>query len=100
LMLTFVMIDVGSALYAANAVQSAAQTGARAGIINAALVVPTAYTQLGGLNPLNAQVNVVLVDNERIDVEVSYRYDLITPLAQFVGNGSITLTGKASMLIY
>lgn len=99
--LTFGMIDLGSALYAANVIQSAAQMGARAGIVDPATATTTVYDQLAGLNPANAQVNVVLVDGERITVEVTYQYELLTPLAtQLIGDGLIVLTGEASMLIY
>ena len=101
LLLTFGMIDLGFALFTANVVQSAAQAGARTAIVDQTAVIPTVHEQLRGLDLTNVQVQINLVGQDRIDVEVRYQYELITPfLSQLGDNGEITLTGRASIQVY
>lgn len=99
LMLTFGMIDLGRAIYAANVVAAAAQSGARAGIIDLAAVTPAVQNRLTGLDPAKAQITATLVSNERVEVEVLYRFELLTPfLSRVVNDGVINLSGRATML--
>ncbi len=101
LMLTFGMIDLGRAVYTANILEIAAQTGARAGLIDLAAVKPAVQNRLIGLNPAKAQITAKLVGNERVEVEVTYPFELITPLlSQLVKNGGIQLSASTSMLVY
>jgi Flp pilus assembly protein TadG len=101
LMLTFAMIDLSRAVYAANVVQMAAQIGARAGIVDMAAVTPAVQNRLIGLDPARAQVTATLVSNERVEVEVTYEFELVTPfLSQVVEDGVINLSGSASMLTH
>lgn len=100
LMLTFGMIDLGYALFTANVVQSAAQAGARSGMVDQTVALSKIYERCAGLDLANVQASVTLVDGERIQVEVTYQYEPITPIFSQVAGGGITLTGRASMLIY
>lgn len=101
LVLTFGMIDLGYALFTANVIQSAAQAGARSGLVDQTVALTKIYERCAGLDLANLQASITLVDGERIQVEVAYQYEPITPIfAQFVSNDGITLTGRASMLIY
>jgi Flp pilus assembly protein TadG len=101
LMLTFGMVDLGRAVYAANVVQAAAQMGARAGLVDIATAVPAVQSRLAGLDPTKAQITAALVSNERVEVEVTYEFEFITPyLSQLVSGGIINLSGSASMISY
>jgi Flp pilus assembly protein TadG len=101
LMLTFGMIDLCRAVYTATVVQAAAQVGARAGIISMSAAVPAAQNRLLALDPNRAVITATLVNNEQVEVNITYQFQLITPyLAQFVNGGSIQLTSRASLLMY
>ncbi|NJN55945.1 MAG: pilus assembly protein [Anaerolineae bacterium] len=101
LMLTFGMIDLCRAVYTATVVQAAAQIGARAGIISIGAAVPAAQNRLLALDPNSAVITATLVNNEQVEVNITYQFQLITPyLAQLVNGGSIQLTSSASSLMY
>ena len=100
LMLTFGMIDLGRAVYAATVVQAAAQTGARAGVVDVTTAAAVTQSRLIGLDLTKAQIVSTVVNDEQIEVEVTYQFELITPfLAQAISGSQITLSGSASMLI-
>jgi hypothetical protein len=121
LMLTFGMIDLGRAVYSANVVQVAAQTGARAGLIDLSQIVSTVEGRLVGLDPTKAQITASLVNmdgstegevissclphftqppiDKRVQVVVAYDYHFITPFLAQLGSGTLHLTGSASMLV-
>jgi Flp pilus assembly protein TadG len=101
LMFTFGMLDLGRAVYAANVVQAAAQMGARAGLVDIATAVPAVQNQLTGLDASRVQITVSLLSNERVEVEVNYAFEFITPyLSQLVTSGTLKLTDSASMIRY
>ena len=101
LMLSFGMIDLGRAVYTSSVVQAAAQVGARAGLADLSAAVPAAQNRLLALDPDRATITATLVNNERVEVNIAYNFQLITPyLAQIVNGGSINMASRASLLIY
>jgi hypothetical protein len=99
LTLTFGMIDLSRAVYANNVVQAAAQAGARAGLVDMTNVAPTALSRLAGLRPDRAQVTATL-NNDQVQVVVTYPFEFITPFLSQWGNGVLNLSASASMRRY
>lgn len=99
LTLTFGMIDLSRAVYANNVVQAAAQAGARAGLVNMANAEPVARSRLAGLRPDRAQVTATL-NNDQVQVVVTYRFEFITPFLSQWGDGVLNLSASASMRSY
>jgi Flp pilus assembly protein TadG len=101
LTLTFGMIDVGRVAYANSVLQAAAQTGARAGIISLTSVTPAVLDTMGALDPTQVQVAVTQPNVDRVQVQVSYQLEFVTPfLAAALVGDAINLTGSASMLVH
>lgn len=99
LLLTFGMIDLSRAVYTASVLQAAAQAGARAGMVSLAGVDAAAKARLVGLDSARVEVTTAMLTSERLEVQVTYELDLMTPLiAQLVPQGRITLASSASML--
>lgn len=100
LLLTFGMIDFSRAAYTANVIQAAAQTGARAGLVDLNTVNQAVQKQLVGLDVQKAHMTTV-VNNGRIEVQIAYEFKFITPfIALLAPQGHFTLQGSASMLIH
>lgn len=104
--LTFGMIDIGRYLYAASAVQAAAQEGARAGvgqdgIVNLADATYAVQQNLVMYDPTTVTITVGQPTTETVEVQVSYQFEFITPFlaAMFSGN-RLDIDGTASMIIY
>ena len=101
LLLVFGLIDFGRAVYTASVIQAAAQAGARAGLVSLTGVTAAVQAKLVGLDVAQAQISTVMLTSERIEVQVTYELELITPLiAQLVPDGRIDLQSSASMLLY
>jgi Flp pilus assembly protein TadG len=99
LTLTFGMIDFSRAIYAANVVQAAAQTGARAGIVNLTGATAAALDSMVGLDLAQAQVAVTQPNTDSVEVQVTYQFEFVTPfLAEAISGGGMELTGSARML--
>jgi len=101
LLLVFGLIDLGRAVYTASVIQAAAQAGARAGLVSLTGVTAAVQAKLIGLDVTQAQISTVMLTSERIEVQVTYELELITPLiAQLVADGRLDLQSSASMLLY
>lgn len=101
LTLTFGMIDFGRYVYAVSVVRSAAQEGARAGLVNINDVQSAVENKMVALDTARAGVTVTQPDAETVEVEVTYEFEFITPfLAAAVSNNPIDINGSASMVIY
>lgn len=101
LTLTFGMIDFGRYVYAVSVVRSAAQEGARAGLVNINDVQSAVEDKMVALDTSRAGVTVTQPDAETVEVEVTYKFEFITPfLAAAVSNNPIDINGSASMVIY
>lgn len=99
LTLTFGMIDFSRALYAASVVQAAAQTGARAGIVDLASATAAVLDSMIGLDVAQAQVAVTQPNADSVEVQVTYQFEFVTPfLAEAISGGGMELTGSARML--
>jgi Flp pilus assembly protein TadG len=99
LTLTFGMIDFSRAVYAANVVQAAAQSGARAGIVDLSSATAAVLDAMVGLDLAEAQVAVTQPNADSVEVQVTYQFEFVTPfLASAVAGGGIELTGSARML--
>lgn len=89
---TFGMIDFSSILYARNAVQSAAQEGAREAIMlddDGSLryndIREAVKDKLILLDPSKADISIDMLDEETVEVEVQYPVEFITPVGGVVG---------------
>jgi len=99
LTLTFGMVDFSRAVYAASVVQAAAQTGARAGIVDLTSVTTAVLDKMIGLDLTQVQVAVTQPNADSVEVQVTYQFEFVTPfLATAIAGGGIDLTGSASML--
>ncbi len=100
MLLTFGMFDFCRAVYTASVIQAAAQAGARAGMISLAGVTPAAEDKLIGLDITKAQISTIMLTSERIEVQVAFQFEFVTPLiATLFSDGELELEASASMLI-
>lgn len=102
LVVTFAMIDFGRYVYANNVVQSAAQEGARAGLIPGKDITTTVLDKLLTLDQSKANVSSQSSGSAIqtiIHVDVTYQFSFITPYIGAVAGGPIELHGSASMLV-
>lgn len=113
---TFGMIDFSSILYARNAVQSAAQEGAREAIMledDGSLryndIREAVKDKLILLDPGKADISINMLDEETVEVEVQYPVEFITPVGGVIsllssGNGKWakgwTIDTAARMVIH
>jgi len=108
LTLTFGMIDFGRYVYAVSVVRAAAQEGASVGIkvddagaVNLAAVPTAVKAKMIALDTSRAGVTVTQPDAETVEVDVTYKFEFITPfLSAAVSNEPIDINGSASMAIY
>ncbi|MBX3016186.1 MAG: pilus assembly protein [Caldilineaceae bacterium] len=101
LTLTFGMIDFSRYIYTISVVRSAAQEGARAGVVNVATAQSAAESKMVALDVARSNITVQRPNAETVEVEVSYQFEFITPfLATLVSNNAIEVNGSASMTIY
>jgi Flp pilus assembly protein TadG len=99
LTLTFGIVDFSRAVYAASVVQAAAQSGARAGIVDLSSATAAVLDAMVGLDLAEAQVAVTQPNADSVEVQVTYQFEFVTPfLASAVAGGGIELTGSARML--
>ena len=100
LLVSFGMFDFCRAVYTTSVIQAAAQAGARAGMVSLAGVTPAAEDKLIGLDVAKAQISTVMLTSERIEVQVTFQFEFVTPLiAALVPSGQLELEASASMLI-
>ena len=102
LSLTFAMIDFGRYVYVNNIVQSAAQEGARAGLIPGEDIEAAALGKLITLDHSKADVSFQTSGSATktvIHVDVTYQFSFITPYIGAIAGGTIQLHGSASMLV-
>ncbi len=100
LLVSFGMFDFCRAVYATSVIQAAAQAGARAGLVSLAGVTPAAQDKLIGLDLDKAQISTVMLTSERIEVQITFQFEFVTPLiAALIPGGELELTASASMLI-
>ncbi len=102
LSLTFAMIDFGRYVYTNNMVQSAAQEGARAGLIAGQDIEAAALGKLITLDQSKANVSSQSSGSATqtvIHVDVTYQFSFITPYIGAIAGGPIQLHGSASMLV-
>jgi hypothetical protein len=101
LLVTFGMFEAARIAYTASVLQAAAQEGARAGMVNAANVISTVKARLVGVDEDAVVVNVSYPTASEIAVEVTYPYQMVTPIVGTLisSDGSLDLSGSASMLI-
>lgn len=109
------IVDFGRAVFARNAVASAAREGARFAIVNVKLdasaadraaieaqIVEAAKAKLAVLDESALQVSVTYPTTREVEVWVTYTYHAVTPLlAQIVEGpgGGIALSGHSKMYI-
>ncbi len=101
LTLTFGMIDFGRYVYANNVVQSAAQEGARVGVMSTGGVEAAVLGKLITLDQANATVSSQVTGSapkEMIQVDVTYQFRFITPYLEAFAGGPVQLQGSAGML--
>lgn len=101
LTLTFGMIDFSRYVYTISVVRSAAQEGARAGVVNLAAVQSAVESKMIALDISRSDITVTQPGVETVEVEVTYQFEFITPfLAAAVSNNTLAVNGSASMTIY
>jgi Flp pilus assembly protein TadG len=111
LALTFGMIDFGRYIYAISVVRSAAQEGARAGLVNVDDVETAVKEKMIALDASQADVTVTKPTPETVEVKVVYKFQFITPLSPMLAlisskpvavgsNAPVEISGSASMVIY
>lgn len=101
LAMTFAMIDFGRYAYTHNAVQSAAQEGARAGVVDFAAAQSAVQNHLVALDVDKSNVTVansMLSSGEIVQVNVTYQFEFITPMLAAMAGGPIEVAGSASMM--
>jgi Flp pilus assembly protein TadG len=107
LLLIFGIIDLSRAVFARNALASAAREAARYAVVHptadAAEIAGVAKTLIAGLDPKAIYVGVSYPDTATVRVEVTYTFHAVTPLiGQLVDGGSgagITLRGRSQMMV-
>lgn len=106
--ITFGMVDFGSIMYTRNAVQSAAQEGAREGImveedgsLRYSDIEEAVKDKLILLDPDKADVTINLVSGDTVEVEVQYPVEFITPVGDLLnfGHDGWTIEAVARMVI-
>lgn len=97
--ITFGMIDFSMIMYTRNAVQSAAQEGAREAIMveeDGSLryddIREAVKDKLILLDPAKASISINMVDDEIVEVEIEYPVEFVTPVGGMIsvlssGNG-------------
>ena len=95
------VFDFGRAMYAYSVVSNCAREGARFGIISpgdTAGIIATVHNSAVGLDVSQLAVTISEPEETSIQVQVSYSFDLITPLMELVlGSRSLTLRSSSTM---
>ncbi|MEZ4862571.1 MAG: pilus assembly protein [Caldilineaceae bacterium] len=98
---TFAMIDFGRYVYTANVIRSAAQEGARAGLVDLSTVENAVEDNMVMLDTSRVGVTVSQPNEETVEVDVTYQFEFITPIiAAMVPSGTFQIAGSASMIAY
>jgi hypothetical protein len=100
LMMIFGLVDFSRAVYAASVIQWAAQQGARIGMTttDAAAVRSAVTGKLVGLNSEEAKITIDPSDPKLVQVDVSYRFEFVTPIVAQITGGALNLEASASMV--
>jgi hypothetical protein len=98
LTLVFGLIEFSRVVFANSVVQAAAQTGARAGIIDVADITPAVEEKLTGLDVEKATISYTEPAFRTVQVEVVYQFEFIVPLVDTLMGGDVELHGSASMV--
>ena len=102
LLILIAIFDFGRAVYAYSVVANCAREGARYGIIDPQDqqgIIDAVQNSAMGLDLAQLTVNITYPTTDTLKVEVSYNFQLITPLvAELVSdNGTLTLSSAATM---
>jgi Flp pilus assembly protein TadG len=101
MLLILSMLDMGRAVYAYSTVANAAREGARYGTISpsdSAGITARAQAAAVALDPSQLTVNVDWPTSDTVRVQVSYNFQLLTPLvSDAAGMGAISLASTATM---
>jgi len=102
MLILMAIFDFGRAVYAYNVVANSAREGARFGITspdNPNDIITVVQNASVGLDASKLTINVTYPDDDSIKIQVSYTFELVTPLvAQVVSeSGSLVLSSAATM---
>ncbi len=95
-LMSFGMIDISRCVYTSSVVTAAAQEGARVGILDITDIHNTIARTMVGLDITKADITVT-VNDDIIEVDITYDFDFITPLVDPLLDG-LVLHGRASNL--
>lgn len=112
LLLAVITLDLGRGIYYYSAIYNAAREGARYGIVHQQPYNPTPVDRGGiitaarekviGLNQDDLDVPTIEINGDMLTVEVTYKFELVTPLAKFFlpsGGNHLHLSSTSTMLI-
>ena len=102
LLLIFGLIDFGRAVYTASIIQWAAQSGARAAMIELPQeeVEEAVKSRLAALDPDLVEISAPVWSGNIVEVEVTYPFEFVAPIiGQLVGE-EIEMSSSASMIAH
>lgn len=112
LLLAVVTLDLGRGIFYYSVIYNAAREGARYGIVRQQPDNQTPLDQGGikdaaraivsGFDPNDLEFPTIEINDDMLTVEVSYEFELVTPLARLFlpsGDDYIRLTSTSTMLI-
>jgi Flp pilus assembly protein TadG len=98
-----IVMDFGRVVYYYSAIHNAAREGARYGVINPDQITEiqdVARAKAVGLDQSELNVFVIYPSDKTINVKVTYRFHLITPLMEvFVGSNNLMLDAQSTMYL-
>jgi Flp pilus assembly protein TadG len=100
LLLIFGMIEFSRAIYTSSVIQSAAQHGARTGIINASQSVIEAAVK-GRMVGLDTSQPLTITFSSTagiVQVDVTYNFEFVAPMVTLITGDSIPMHASASMV--
>lgn len=102
LLLIFALIDFSRAMYTASVLQWAAQSGARAAIIEPSqeAVEEAVKERLVGLDPDIVIVAPLSWTGNVVQVQVTYPFEFVAPIVAQITGESIDMSSSASMIAH
>ena len=102
LLLIFALIDFSRAMYTASIIQWAAQSGARAAIIEPTqdAVEAAVRERLVGLDPDAVVVDPIQWAGNVVEVRVTYPFDFVAPIVEKITGDGIEMSSSASMIAH
>jgi len=101
MLMLIAILDLGRAVYAYSVVANCAREGARYGVIypdSTSAIVAVVHNAAVGLDPAQMTVAVDRPGASTIQVDVQYKFTIVTPLlSQVLGGSTLTLHSKATM---